>query len=274
MARQVLSTIDLRTPDQKAGVTKKMQTIKSIMGIMQVLGEAEKVRRERQTLDRISRAITGGATTMEAIMAAANQQPQMGTGLPGMLQKIGGQLMPQGGGIKTGIQQGILQNAMTRALTPPLLTRPEEREMKLFGKRKRPEEEGGISDLKSTINKRSIKESFPKLVKGRKKVVRREGMFGDKVYGEDAYNEALKDVKAEASRLGIDEQEAVQMFDQWWDEQVGKERGQKFQKFGDREEFQEPKGTLDKAMAESILQEAGGDKEKAREIARQRGYEF
>lgn len=115
MARQV---IDLRTQDQRQGITSLQRSAQAIAGILQTIGQAEKVRRERETLDRITRALGEGATTAEAIAAAARQGPQFGTGIQGILQRVGGAFQPPGGGIGQNIQQSIIGAALKRALTP------------------------------------------------------------------------------------------------------------------------------------------------------------
>ncbi len=115
-----LSPIDIRTPQQRSGITNEQRNIQAITSILQTLGQGERVRRERQTLDRITRAIGEGATTIEAIAAAAKQDTQFGGGVSGILQRIGGAFQPPGGGggIEQGIQQSIIGNALRRASTP------------------------------------------------------------------------------------------------------------------------------------------------------------
>lgn len=119
--RRVLPLIDLRTQAQRQGITNLQQTSQAIAGILQTLGAAEQIRRERQQLDTITRAIAGGATTIEAINTAVNQakQTQFGTGIQGILQKIGGAFQPSpGGGIGQSIQQMIIGQRLKQALMP------------------------------------------------------------------------------------------------------------------------------------------------------------
>ncbi|KKN73476.1 hypothetical protein LCGC14_0400510 [marine sediment metagenome] len=115
MAQQVLSLGRLRRPTE--GTERGAQ---AIANLLQTLGVAEKKRRERQTLDRIARAMAGGATDVEAIAAVAGQQqePQFSGGIPGILQRIGGAFQPQGGGIRESIQQTIIGQRLKQALTP------------------------------------------------------------------------------------------------------------------------------------------------------------
>ena len=108
MARQVMSPIDLRSQAERQGITRNMQTVQAIANILKTVGAAEQKRRESQTLQRITRAISGGATTIEAISAAAGEDPQFSTGIPGALQKIGGLFQPSPGGMGQGIQQAII----------------------------------------------------------------------------------------------------------------------------------------------------------------------
>ena len=119
MARQILQTLDLRTSAQREGITKRQQTMQAIANILKTVGQAEKDRREGQQLDRVARAIAGGATTPEAILAVANQPPEFGTGITGALQKFGGAFQPSSGGMGQGIQQAIIGQALQQALTRP-----------------------------------------------------------------------------------------------------------------------------------------------------------
>ena len=107
MPRQVLPLIDLRTQAQRQGITSNQQTVQAIANILQTVGKAEQKRRERQTLDRITRAISGGATIPEAIMAA-DKDFEFGTGITGVLQKIGGMFQPSPSGMGQNIQQAII----------------------------------------------------------------------------------------------------------------------------------------------------------------------
>ena len=105
--RQVMSPIDLRSQAERQGITKTQQTVQAIAGILQTVGAAEQKRRERQTLDKITRAMAGGATIPEAIMAAEGK-PEFSSGISGALQKFGGMFQPSPGGMGQSIQQAII----------------------------------------------------------------------------------------------------------------------------------------------------------------------
>jgi hypothetical protein len=105
--RQVLSPIDLRTWSERQGITRTQQTAQAIANILQTVGAAEQKRRERQTLDRITRAIAGGATLPEAVMSVG-QEPEFGAGITGALQRFGGMFQPSPGGMDKTIQQAII----------------------------------------------------------------------------------------------------------------------------------------------------------------------
>lgn len=117
--RQVLPTLDLRTQAQKQGITSTQQTIQAIAGILQTAGAYEQKRREGQMLDRIARAISGGATDIEAIAEVAGQEAEFSRGIPGALQKFAGAFQPSPGGIKQNIQQAIIGQTLQQALAPP-----------------------------------------------------------------------------------------------------------------------------------------------------------
>lgn len=121
MARQILPTLDIRTPEERMGLSESQALARSLQGILTTIGQAEKVRRERLQLDRVSRAIAGGATTAEAILAAAREEPEFAPGLRGGLQRIGGAFAPPDGGIGEGIQQTIISDKLREALTPSLV---------------------------------------------------------------------------------------------------------------------------------------------------------
>lgn len=134
MARQI---VDLRTQAQRQGITGLQQSAQAIAGILQIMGRAEKARRDREMLDRITRAIGEGKTNAEAIQSviqATQERPQFGGGIQGILQKIGGVFQPPGGGMGQGIQQAIVGQRLQQALAPkPLLTPEEQREGALIG---------------------------------------------------------------------------------------------------------------------------------------------
>lgn len=103
----------------------------------------------------------------------------------------------------------------------------------------------------------------------------------DKAFGEEAYNEALQEIKDTALAQGATESSVEADFNSWWDKNAA--AGSKGQPgFGRRlVPRQNFKGSgkkaltkLDQTTATDILQEVGGDKEKARELAKKRGFEF
>lgn len=110
--RQIL---DLRTQAQRQGISRTQQTAQAIADILKTTGKAAQVWRERQTLDRITRAISEGATTVEAIAAATRQEPQFSTGIPGALQRFGGAFQPSTGGMQQAIIGNVLQQALEQS---------------------------------------------------------------------------------------------------------------------------------------------------------------
>ncbi len=121
MARQILPTVDLRTPEQRQGLSRSQALAQSLKGIMQTLGASEQKRREREQLDRIVRAIGSlekGDTMVQAIATAAGQEPTFGTGFRGGLQRLAGAFRPSPGGVQQGIQQSIVGAGLKQALAP------------------------------------------------------------------------------------------------------------------------------------------------------------
>ena len=103
MGRLATGVLDFRPEAER----ERQRTQQAIKGILDTIGRAEKVRRDRQTLDRVAGAIGEGKTTAEAI-EAAGQGPEFGGGLQGILQKISGAFQPPGGGARESILQSII----------------------------------------------------------------------------------------------------------------------------------------------------------------------
>lgn len=82
MSRQVYPLIDLRTSEQREGITRTQQTAQAIANIFKTAGAAEQKRRESQILDRITRAMSSGATAVEAI-STVSQTPEFSSGISG-----------------------------------------------------------------------------------------------------------------------------------------------------------------------------------------------
>lgn len=113
MAQQVLPAIDFTGQP-----TNEQRNVQALMGILQTLGRGEQIRREREQLDKISRAIGAGKTDIEAILEVARAEPSFGGGFQGGLQRIGGMFQPSPGGIGRGIQQSVIGSALQQALSP------------------------------------------------------------------------------------------------------------------------------------------------------------
>lgn len=143
--RQILSPIDIRTGEERRGLSESQRNIQAITGILQLLGQAEQKRRERQQLDRVARALDRGKKITEVITAldrdktitevinAIQQEPEFSGGPAGILQRVGGAFQPQaGGGVGQNILQTIIGQGLRQAGAPkPLLTQPEQREAAL-----------------------------------------------------------------------------------------------------------------------------------------------
>ncbi|KKN74438.1 hypothetical protein LCGC14_0390580 [marine sediment metagenome] len=246
MARQVLPTLDLRTSAEREGITKTQQTVRAIAGILETVGRAEKARRDSETLDRVARALSSGATNIEAI---AGQEPSFGGGLQGVLQKVSGAFQPEGS-MRESILQSIIGQKLKQTLNPPLLTRDEEREKALFGIRDRPgaptvkaptkQQSQRDRDLatienknKSDFQKDEARKRLDKDPSQPRKPVPSGGTYDeflndeDKVkgkFGKEAYEATLKIVKDEARLQGMDPKQVKQDFDRWWDARVKEER--------------------------------------------------
>lgn len=81
---------------------------------------------------------------------------------------------------------------------------------------------------------------FKTLIKGQPKIGRKKKgkTSGDMVYGEEAYNKMLVEVVGRGEQEGIPPDVMKAELDKWWDAQHDKERGQLWQKFENRLEFE------------------------------------
>ena len=116
--RPILSTLDLRTQEERRGLSSSQRNIQAITGILQTLGKAEQARRERQQLDSIATAMQGGATATEAINAIINktQETKFGGGVAGILQKAGGPFQPSPGNLRQSLLKQIIGTKLQQAL--------------------------------------------------------------------------------------------------------------------------------------------------------------
>ena len=289
MARRILHPIDLRTQEERRGLTSSQRNIQAITSILQMLGQAEKIRRERETLDRVATAIAGGASTIEAIANIAQQQPQFGTGIQGILQKVAGAFQPQGGGgARQDILKTIIGQRLQQALKPKfdepsgefapgtvtqtsptgevdVLQQPAKagaaqepfqqtkaetarnRDIRILtnrgakGNLKAPkiQQKAARRRLRQNPSLQDIvsgQADYTENLKGKPKV--KIGIF-DKAFGEEAYNQALQEVKDIGLTEGAIEASVEADFNAWWDRQATEERtrGDRFFEFVPRENF-------------------------------------
>ena len=122
MARQI---IDLRTPAQKRGETGLQQSAQVFADLFDTIGQAEQNRQERQSLERITKAISESAT-IEEITAAASQVPGFSPGITGGLQRFASAFQPSPGGVGRGVQSSVLNAKLQQAFRDPLETEHKE----------------------------------------------------------------------------------------------------------------------------------------------------
>lgn len=249
MARQVLSPIDLRTAEEKRGLSSSQRNLQAITEILGVLGQGEQIRRERQQLDRIATAVASGSSIIEAIKAAADQGPDISKGLPGILQRVGGAFQPPtaGGGIQQSLQQAIIGQALK---PKPLLSREEQRDVALFGKKKRAGEAAVAApskqqkqrdrDLKiignekaSEFQKKEARTRIDADPSQPRNPVPTGGTYDEFLnstdresgkFGKKAHDAALIRVEDDARLQGLDPAGVKKDFERWWDERVENER--------------------------------------------------
>ena len=111
---------------------------------------------------------------------------------------------------------------------------------------KRRDQQGPSPSAEEQANKQAAIEKLPvmfdTIIKGQPKIGRKKkgkpSLFADDVYGEEAYNKMLIEAVGRGEQEGIPPDVVKAELDKWWDAQHDKERGQRFQKFGNRFEFE------------------------------------
>lgn len=109
---------------------------------------------------------------------------------------------------------------------------------------KRRAQRGPQPSLEQEAKTKAVVEALPTLfstlIKGQPKIGRKKKgeTSKDKVYGEEAYNKTLIEAVGRLEQEGISPDVVKAELDKWWDAQYDKERGQMFQKFGDRLKFE------------------------------------
>lgn len=112
------------------------------------------------------------------------------------------------------------------------------------GEQKRRAEQGPKPSLEQEAKAKAAVEALPvmfkRLVQGQPKIGRKKKgkPSGDAVYGEKAYNKMLLTAVERSEQEGIPPEVVKAELDKWWDAQHDKERGQLWQKFEDRMEFE------------------------------------
>ena len=311
MARRLARTLDLRTDEQRKGISAAQRNIGAITDILQTLGKAEQVRRERDQLERVSRAISAGATTPEAILAVTRQPTETSGGFQGILQKLGGAFQPSPGGVQSSILKSILGSQLQTALGPKfseptgdfapgtVTQRAPTGKVSVLQQtgtgptKQQRQRDSDISTLrnkkKSEFQKEEARARLDKDPSQPKNSVRPDFDFvpflddKDKVKGKfskKAHDNALKRAQDAGRTQGFDPKSMEESFENWWDSRVKDETsgflGGALERNVTlpRSEFQEIENILDESGAKEILSEAGGDKDKARQIAKRRGFKF
>lgn len=89
-----------------------------------------------------------------------------------------------------------------------------------------------------------VDKEFSKIMKGKKRI-RAKGNILDKKFGEEAFGEGLKEAIEAGFEEGVHPESITENFEKWWDAQFAEEKGQPFQKFQDRAEFQDVDAVID-----------------------------
>lgn len=291
-----LRALDFRTSAEREGITKAQQTAQSISNILKTIGQAEQARQERQTLDRVATAIAGGATTIEAISAVAKQSPGFSGGIPGIIQKAGSAFQPSPGRIGQGIDETVIGSKLREILSPSVETveaptkqqTQRDRDLAIIANEKKTDFQKQEARKRLDADPSLPRKPLPTgrdFAKELKNITEGTGktLKDGKLFNEKAYKKLLARLEDLARLNGFDITSVKKELDRWWDARVNKEQGPGLKgsltknTLVPRSEFQDitdEEKNLDETTAAAILQEAGGDKDKAREIAKQRGFSF
>lgn len=272
--------IDLRNPQGRFG-----GSFQAAADILTSIQRANKAKANRNTLNEISkaRALNPDATIDEII--AGLPQTQDASGIAGFIQRITGagqgdvlqQL--QASRITTPVQEAQIKAsealATSRTIgkkTPPTQATPEEKDRDRNAavierelKKKNPRQ-GLIADatkrlLESKVLRQietgGFDDAFQALIDELKPETTRRhkflGIFPDKVFGQETFDELLESAVLEGLKDGIDPKSIEAALLEWWNRQFEKEKDQEFQKFA-KIETGEPAGL--EQSPEQIIQQA------------------
>lgn len=275
--------IDLRDTEGRFG-----GSFKAAAGILTSIQAANKAKANRNTLNEISkaRALNPNATIDEIL--AGLPQAQEASGIAGFIDRITGagqsdvvsQL--QASRITTPVQEAQIRasDALTTSrtagkATPATQATPEEKDRDRNAKvieteLKKPElkrRKGAIADAVRRLNASTVlreieiggfDDAFDRLIADLKPEVERRRVFGifpDKVFGQETFDELLESSVLEGFKDGIDPKSIEAALLEWWNRQADAEEtaDKKFRKF-QRIETGQP-GPLPSPGGESTRQE-------------------
>ena len=141
--------------------------------------------------------------------------------------------------------KALAQSRSRLANKPAPSMTPEEQEViDLMAKLEKTDDPSAISIIEKALSRNPVYQRrhaeeglsalpslFPGLVEGKPRIKR---VFGDKVYGDEAYASGLEASIEKGKEYGLDASIVQSMFDAWWDEKYQAEQGQRFQKYGPR----------------------------------------
>lgn len=223
----------------------------NVQKMIELIGRGEKLRQDRnktnrfvaRTLELESEGLERDVASRQAALEITDAPTEFDEGISGFLQRFRAGTLP--GGKSTLLTGPVAEQQLTDPLKPEIdrakikasLALADRREAITRGEGKKKDGDGkpktGLS--KETVIK-ALPGIFNKSVKEAPKV-KRKGTKFDKVFGADAYREIAQATLEQKDQLGLSTTEVVNELNKWWDTQFKKEKGQKFQKFQDRKEF-------------------------------------
>lgn len=243
-----------------------------------------------------------------AALQAAGQPATFDEGIGGIFQKFSSGVRPEAGrgGVTQELNDLLLKGQLSTVFGSPTskTSAQANRDVSAFNRDSRiiQNKKSTSGQKKAAIGRQRTNpnlqiqqgQDYSDFFKGKPKVTVSTKGINDKAFGKEAYDKMLVEAKEDGLINGFSEKSVEQDFNNWWDGIAAEEDPKGFGKLvQDRSEFQGKAKTatskvpgapqipeipgqaeLTEEMAGRILREAGGNKDKARQIAKQKGFKL
>lgn len=271
-----MGVIDIRKKEGDLG-----RNLSAVADLITALGQAEGIRQKRAQTQNVLDLLGQGKGIDEIAGSLATPGPtQFDPGFKGILQRVGSPfamkpdpldaisaaLGVRGQQSLIAARESLTGQRETTAAEGPKLTVAGQKRNDATNIRKLNNPKVNFNQSLTALNELSQSQQlndtllrndetddlFKKAVKGAKdarETRKGGGKFGisDEINGQAVYVKAFTDIISEATTAGFTPQSTLQAFNSFWDERFNAEKGQGFQKFGDRAAFD-----LAKTFAEAV----------------------